>query len=424
MVKSDIKSVSNCKKEIFVTMPETDVSEIRQKEVKKMQKKAQLPGFRKGKVPLPMVTRTFGHEIEQNTLDTAMNIAIRQVVEQEKLNIVGTPALKKFDLDDDKNLTMEFEVEIYPEIELKKYKNLSLTKEVYTVSDKEVEDALLNIRNERATVKNIDGQAEKDHIVWGTLQELDESGMPIVGKKYENLQIKIGSGMLDEELEKQLKGIKKGDVRSLSKTYPKNHPQKQVACKTEKFTFTADKVEELILPELTDEFAQELNEKYKTVNDLKKDLHKNLELDFGRQTDEKFFRVLAQELIQQNPFEIPEALIQNYLDYILQDIRQRDPNVNEESVRKNYRNEAIFNLKWMYLREKISETESIKVEDSDIEDYMKMFKDEKMVEQIRGNENFMRRVQNDVYEKKVLTFLTENQKIKEKKVKINSEQGA
>ena len=226
MSNFEVKEISNCKKEISITIPAETVDSIRQKEITKLQKSAQLPGFRKGKAPKNMLMKTYAGTIEQNTIDEAINLGFREGATEKELNPVDSPILKDMKFDENKNLTVVLEVEVFPEIELKKYKNLELTKTVYEISDEDVDMVIENLRHEKATISPVEDGAKDGHILTLEMQELDEQGVPIIGKKYDDFRIGIGSGQFDLDMEKQLIGIKQDEERQISKTYSKNEADK------------------------------------------------------------------------------------------------------------------------------------------------------------------------------------------------------
>ena len=421
MSNFEVKDISNCKKEISITIPSQSLDKIREKETAKLQKSAQLPGFRKGKVPKNLLLKTFAGTIEQNTIDEAINENFRSGAMAQELNPVDSPVLKDMKINDDKSLNVILEVEVFPEIELKKYKNLKLKKTIYKISDEDIDMVVENIRHEKATLSPIEDGAKEGHIVTAELQELDEMGVPLIGKKYDNFRIGIGSGQFDVDMEKQLIGVKPDEERQISKTYSKKDKDKKLAGTTEKFLVKVKTVEEEYLPEVNDEFVKQLGIEEETVEGMRNKIKHNLEHSYSDQAEQQFYNQLAHELLQENQFDVPQKMVDEYLDRIVDDIRKKEKNVDEPAVRKNYLADATFNMKWFYLKNKISQVEKLEVNDEDINKYLEKIEDKNMREQFRSNPEWMRRIQGDLAEKKVLDFLIENQKITEVVEKVNKE---
>jgi trigger factor len=379
MITSQVTNLTSCKKGLKITVPVAEIDKIREVEIGKMQKNAEIQGFRRGKAPRSMVLKLFQGAIERNTIDHALQHGFEDGLRENNIVPVGDPVVKKFDFDQDKNLLMEIEVETYPDIELKKYKGLKVEKEIYSISDDDVEESIHYILHQKAIVSPVDGKAENGHFMTLTMQELDAGGVPLVGKKYENIRVQLGSGEFDPDIEHQLTGLGRGDEKIVEKIYPKDFEQKQFAGKMERYRVTVAKTEKEELPVLDDDFVQTLNYgKAKTVGELRDLVRKQLEMQYGQRAEEQFYHRFAHELLQNNPFEVPEAVVERYLDEIVSDVKQRQKNVNEEELYKAYRPDAVFNVKWFYLKEKIAEAENLRAEKEDFDKYIETITDEKI----------------------------------------------
>lgn len=413
MITSQVTTLTSCKKGLKITVPVAEIDKIREFEIRKMQKDAEIQGFRRGKAPRSMVLKLFHGTIERNTIDHALQHGFEDGLKENNIVPVADPVVKKFDFDQEKNLLMEIEVETYPDIELKKYKGLKIEKEIYSISDDDVEDSILYIRHQKAIVSSVDGKAENGHFMTLTMQELDAGGVPLVGKKYEDIRVNLGSGEFDSDIEQQLIGLSKGEEKIVEKVYPKDFEQKQFAGKREQYRVKVAKVEKEELPVLDDDFVQTLNYgNAKTVTELRDLVRKQLEMQYGQRAEEQFYHRFAHELLQNNPFEVPEAVVERYLDEVVNDVKQRQKNVNEEELYKTYRADAIFNVKWFYLKEKIAETENLRAEKEDFDKYLDTITDEKVKEMYRSNKDLGKRIMNDLFEKKLFDFIVENSKIK------------
>jgi len=413
MITSQVTNLTSCKKELKITVPVAEIDKIREHEIREMQKNAEIQGFRRGKAPRSMVLKLYQGTIERNTIDHALQHGFEDGLRSNQIVPVGEPVVRKFDFDADKNLLMEVEVETYPEIELKKYKGLKVEKEVYTISDGDVEESLMYLQRQKATVSPVEEASAEGHFVTLTMQELDAGGVPLVGKKYENIRIQLGKGEFDPEIERELVGLKKGEEKVIEKEYPKDFEQKQFAGKKEHYRVSIEKIEKEELPELDNEFVQSLNqENVKTVDEFRDLVRKQLEVQYGQRAEEQFYHRFAHELLQNNPFEVPEAVVDRYLEEIISDISKREKNVDREEIRKAYRTDAVFNVKWFYLKDKIAETEQIKAEKEDFDKFLDTISDEKVKDLYKSNKDLKKRIMNDIFEKKLFDFMVENSKIK------------
>ncbi|HGY57319.1 MAG TPA: trigger factor [Caldithrix abyssi] len=419
MITTEIKNLSTCRKELNITLPKEELEPIREQQIKRIQKEIQIPGFRKGKAPKQFIKKQYGQLIEAYMLEAAAEESFKQALAEHDIAVVDQPEAKKIEFNEDGDLVSVIEVDTYPDIELKKITGLELTRDKYVITDKIVDETIERMRREKAEIRTVDGQVEENHLVYFDMQQLDESGVPIVGKKYNDLKVKVGEGRFDPELEKQLIGLKTGDEKQIVKEYPADFPQKEFAGKKEYFKVSIKKIQEEILPELNDEFVAEVDENLKTVDELKAEVRKRLELEYKMESENRFAADLTQALLEANPFDVPEALIQNYLNHIVEDVKRRDPKLKEEDIRQHYRHEAEFNVKWFYLKDKIAREQNIKVEDEDVNKFLNELKDEKVRELYEKNPVLLDRVKEDILNRKIVDYIVNNSKVKENEIKLD-----
>ena len=419
MIKTEIKKISNCRKELNIVMPKDEIEPIREKEVLNVRKSVQFPGFRKGKAPLNMVKRSYAQHIEAYTMESAVQKALEQAVTENELQVVGQPDPKKVDFDENGDLAMTIEVDTYPEIELKKYKGFDFIKDKYIIEDSFVEENINRIRKQHATRNESDKKVAEGDIVLIDMQELDDSGAPLVGKKYKDISITIGEGRFDPELEKQIIGMEKGKAQKITKEYPKDYAQKEMAGKKEHYEISVKKIEQEQLPELNDEFVQKVNPKIKTIDEFREFVEKGIKTDYENEAENRFSQELSQKLIEENPFDVPDALIENYLDNIIKDVKRRDPKANEQQLREYYRNDALLNLKWHYIKDQVSKEENIEVNDKDVEDFLNKIENEEIRKIYSENKAVLDEAKHSIKDRKVFDFLVENSVINENEVKLD-----
>ena len=314
MKSAEIKVISNCKKELNLVIDKADLEPIRNEQVKQVRKEVQYPGFRKGKAPVDLVKSRYAELINLYTMEAAAEKGLREVLEENEIQVIGKPEAKKLEFNEEGDLMTIIEVETIPEVELKKIKGFKIARDIYNVTDAFVDQTIDRFRREKAEITSVDDPIANGHKVIIDMQELDETDFPIAGHQYKDIEVRMGEKRFDEDIEKELKGLKAGDVKKVIKVYPEDYPQKEIAGKKEIFRITVKRVEEEKLPDLTDKWVEEVYKDIKTVSDLKEATKKRLEYEYKKQAQDRFMDDLTEQVLQENPFDVPETLIENYLD--------------------------------------------------------------------------------------------------------------
>jgi len=422
MISTEIKNLSEIKRELTITMEKEDLEPIREKQIKRVRKEVQFPGFRKGKAPLGVIKNKYADTIEAYTIDAAIEEGFKKATRELDLVILGQPEAKKVDFTEQGDMISVIEFQTNPEVKLQEYKGLSFVKDKYIITDKTVDSSIEQLLHQKAEIETVEGPIEKGQQVVLDLQELDEQGEPLPGKSYNDISIKVGEGRFDPELEEQLYGLKNGAEKRIEKIYPEDYPQKEMAGKKEIYLVKVKNVQKEILPVLDDEFIKDLNyEDIKTVEDLQRVTKENLEKQYTNEAENRLSEDIAQALVDKNPVEVPQPVLDDYLERIIRDVRKKQPDLKmkDEEIRRNYEAEALFSLKWSYLREQIIKEENISVSKEDEEKFLAELENPQMREIYEKYPELMAQAKNEILYRKVIQFLIENSKIEENEIKLD-----
>lgn len=332
-------------------------------------KKIQLEGFRKGKVPVDLIKKVFGAKIEHEVAENSVSDYLESAAKEKKVKIFDISKLDSVSFERDKGLQFKAIVKIQPEIEVPKFTDLEVEKEIYQVTDDDIKEVVDNLREQHATMTNIDGEAQRGHYVVADVQQTDSTGVPLVGKKYENRYFQLYGDEVDNVFVEQLLGVKPGEDRRITLPVQNPDPESQAEQK-DYFTLTIKEVKEKNLPEIDDELAKDVGE-YETLQQLKDSILENLEKQAVENTKQSLSNRIMDEIIKKNPVELPDYIIENFLDAFIDKIKKDNgEKIVEQELRDKYRVDAIWNLKWIMIKDKISETENIKVDDSEVNEYV------------------------------------------------------
>ena len=315
----EFKNLEKSAVELTVTIAKKDVAETYENTLKNYVKNAQIPGFRKGHVPANVLERKYGDSIKADTLGTLIDQSFDEIFKEETENRplpYAQPTMEKApELDITKDLTYTVKYDVFPKVEVKDFAGVNIKEPQVTITDDDLSDELKTIQERNATVtEKKDGVVEKDNIVTINYVEVGEDGKEIADTKREDYVFTVGSGENLYKIDDEVVGMKKDETKEITKNYKKDFENSDLAGKTVKLNVTVKAVKIRDIPALDDDFAQDVNDKYKTLQDMKDDLKKNMELAVSRRVKEMKNNSLLEQLVEKNKFDIPASMLAAELD--------------------------------------------------------------------------------------------------------------
>lgn len=315
----EFKNLEKSAVELTVTIAKKDVAEAYENTLKNYVKNAQIPGFRKGHVPANVLERKYGDSIKADTLGTLIDQSFDEIFKEETENRplpYAQPTMEKApELDMTKDLTYTVKYDVFPKVEVKDFAGVNVKEPQVTITDDDLSDELKTIQERNATVtEKKDGVVEKDNIVTINYVEVGEDGKEITDTKREDYVFTVGSGENLYKIDDEVVGMKKDETKEITKNYKKDFENSDLAGKTVKLNVTVKAVKIRDIPALDDDFAQDVNDKYKTLQDMKDDLKKNMELAVSRRVKELKNNSLLEQLVEKNKFDIPASMLAAELD--------------------------------------------------------------------------------------------------------------
>jgi len=417
-VKVVVSDINEWKKKLEVVVPSQEVEKETRDKIREYQKKAKLDGFRKGRVPLSLIEKRFGDALKADAIDDCIDKFFKKAVIEKDIDIVAPGKITDVNYDDGKDLEFSAEVEVTPEVDVKEYTGLKVEKDIIPVTDEDVENTITQLREEAASINETENAAEEGFIIRGTVQEVDESGVPIVGKRWESQVFELGRPPIIGDSLNQLKGVKKGEERRFSLLLPKQDNTQQKI----EFLITVDTVFEKKLPDLDDEFAKRFGS-FDNMDALKDHIRDTFTKENESRSESALETRIIDEVIKHNDFELPPSLIEAGLDNLWEDYKAKEKvTISEDEFRDRNRPVVEWNLKWDILFEKIAEKEAIEITDDDLEEHARKIEEvseeeAKKFRRYMKNSSNRRRVVRDLLVHKVIDFLKSKSKIKEVKQK-------
>lgn len=409
------KNINDYTRELKVDLTWEEVQPNFNKAAKAFSKKIKMPGFRPGRVPMERLLSQFQANIEAEFMDANFQKYYLAAVQEKKLMPVNKAEIKDVDfrMNQDFSFTATFEVE--PEIVIPNMKknSLQVNRTNYLHDDQDIEDAILQLRKAQASIVTIeDGAKEGDYLVC-SLQKLDDSGVPIIGKKFENQYLRVGNGSFTDDQKDKLIGLKSGETARLR--LPVNEDGGDAD-----YDLVVDRVERENLPELNDDFIKTVNPDLNSVDSLRKDVEKKIIENFKERSQTAYERELSDKAIDfVNPAFAP-SMVENYLENLVEDVKKQNNGepLDESKVKEQYKSVAERNVKWYAIRKELINSQEMKVEKEDVEEEISRLiqrtpKSEKEIKRFYKKPSNKKRIEDDLMEKKILNYLEQFTQVKE-----------
>lgn len=323
VMKTRIEEISPVKKKLEIEIEAGEVNKKVEEAYRELRKGARLPGFRAGKVPRKILERRFGNQVLDDVTRRLVNETLPKAVEQTNAVPLTVPVIENGILKVGQNFKYSAVMEVRPEFELKDYMGHEVQKEIFSVSEEDVEAQLEEIRKSQGQLSSLGkerGIREEDFAV--IEYEGFEDGKPVEGIKNSNFLVKIGGNDFHPDFEKALIGLKKGDISEFNVNFEEDYFQPKLAGKSVRFKVKVIDIKAMNLPELNDEFAKNLGADFKDLLDLKDKIKNSLTEREEKRVDRELKMRLLKKVSDSVDFELPESLVESELNSAIENIRQ------------------------------------------------------------------------------------------------------
>ena len=358
--------VEGCKHSLEISIPVPDVESELGRVTADVQKRAKLPGFRPGKAPTSIIRKQFAGDIRQQVLENLIPKFLHQQFEAENLNVVGTPDIKDVHFHDGEPLRFKAEFEVVPEIELGEFRGVEVPYGEPVVTEEDIDKRIEELRDQKAQYVNVDPRPveDGDHAVVA-LESLDGvDGEPV---KTDEMVLEIGGADTFPAFTENLRGVTPGEEREFDVTYPEDYGSKRLAGHTVKFRASLKGIRRKELPEINDEFAQDLGD-YRDVGELREAIRKSIfgQREYEAQQEAK--TKIVDKLVDAHDFAVPEVFVErqvkNRMEQTLramagEGVDPRSIKLDWKKVMETQREKALREVKASLLLSKIAERESI-----------------------------------------------------------------
>ncbi|NEQ45830.1 MAG: trigger factor [Leptolyngbya sp. SIOISBB] len=401
-----------------------------EKVLKKLMKTVRVPGFRPGKVPRPVFLQRFGSaQIKAAALEELVQTTVEQAIKDESIEAIGNYQLTtEFDelieqYTPGETLTFQASVDVPPRVTLEQYTGLEVQAEEIKYEDSKVDEVLEQYRLNLATLVPIEDRAAQMGDVAvvdfeGKVEQADGSFEVFEGGSAEDFQVELKEGGFIDGFVEGMIGMALDETKELALKFPEDYPQADLAGKATTFTVTIKELKEKELPELDDDFAEEVSE-FATLEELRKSLEERYQQEAQDKTESNQFEALLEALLKHLDAEIPETLIRREANHLVQQaaiqLSRQGIDINKmltpeivENMRERSRPEAIDRLRRTLALGEVAKQEEITVDEADLKTRMQEMMDEVKNPEEIDPERLREVVNEELLQEKILKWLVEN----------------
>lgn len=417
-----VENLSALRKSLKITLPKDVVTPRLDASYNKLQSQVSIKGFRKGKVPMKVLEKSYSDRVKNEVGDALIQETYFDALAQVKLDAVVHPDIKTFSFADDGTFAYEAEVEVKPEFELAEYKGIIVEHPEITVTEEEINKAIELTRREMAPLQAApDRGVQMDDMIIIDFQGF-ENGEAMKHVNGTEFPVDIGSGRFGKEFEEMLLGLKKGEETTREVIFPVDFANTTLAGKTVEFKVTVKDIKERLLPAIDDDFAKDVSDEFSTLADLTSSISEKIRKEKEKAMEGDITDKVMLKIVESHEFELPARLVAYEIDALAKDFEENleRQNLNLEAIglsreklAETYRSAAEKRVKGDFILKKIAEVEEIKLTNDDINNGYKRIADQygmkidEVKEYFKGRNNILP-FMNELLNEKILNFLRDS----------------
>jgi trigger factor len=409
-VKSTVAETGPWQRAITITLESDEVEREMDRVLSNYRKRAVIPGFRKGKVPEELVKHHFRDSLETDLLQHLLPDAIGKAIAEHALQLAAPASIQDIRFRPGEPLTFVALVEIWPRVEVRGFEGVELSETVVDIDEETIDQFLQALQDRSAEILPVARPALPGDIVEVSIIAVDLNGARLPRAKRQTVRMEAGGASLLPEFREISVGLRAGEERMVHISYPEEFGDRELAGKQRHYRMHVRQVMEKKLPELDDAFAGRVDG-LPSLEALRSRIRLRLEaeerLRARRQTEE----ALIDLLITQNPFEVPEAIVERSLGQAMEKARKEDPGLDEEEFNRIYTPMVVRLNKRGILLDSMARQESIAIEDEELDAEISHSAppgvDPRHIRRRLQKDEELERVRGDLLERKTFDFLLE-----------------
>jgi|SRR5688572_2706267 len=356
------KKTDGVERLLQISVPVETVRDAEDRAARRYATRVRLPGFRPGKAPAAMIKKKFADAIRQETLESLVQEAYKEVLEREHFKLASQPHVHDVKFGENEPLTFELHFEVRPDIELARIQGFRVHRTERVVTDEQVREQIDQLRDQKATWTPVDDRPAPDDMVTVVLATADETGEMPEGRQY---PLVLGAGQAIPGIEELIMEARPGETVERPVKWPEDFPDEAQRSQTKTVRVTVQDVKRKTIPELDDAFAREVGD-FDSADALTKAIRDDLEANAKRETEAEVRQRLLDDIIGANSFDIPPSWVGQLVDAYAN--AYQVPEEERERFATEIRPMAERQVRRDLVIDTIAERENLTATESDLDD--------------------------------------------------------
>ncbi len=419
-----VETTQGLERRLTISVPAETVDVEVKNRLRQVAKTQRIDGFRPGKVPSSVIQKRFGQSVRQEVAGEIMQRTFVDAIIAEKINPAGRPSFVAKSNEEGKALEFDATFEVYPEVEVKDLDKIAIERPDVEVTDNDLDEMFETLQKQHQTWKENKRKTKKgDKLTLDFTGRVD--GEDFEGGKAEGFELELGAGRMIPGFEKEITGMKAGEEKTISVTFPDDYHAENLKGKEAEFDIVVHKTEGSVLPEVDDEFAKLFGVKEGGVEALRAEVSKNMTRELAQAIKTQVKEQVVEGLLTGNEVDIPSVLIEQEVDVLRQQAMQRfkgqmDPKNLPELPSEMFKEQAERRVKTGLLLGSVIKVNKLKVDNAKVDELIasaaSAYEDPKeVVEYYANNKELMQQMQNVALEEQAVDFILEQASVKNTK---------
>ncbi|GAA6205508.1 MULTISPECIES: trigger factor [Thalassotalea] len=419
-----VETTQGLERKLTISVPANKIDVEVKNRLRQIAKTQRINGFRPGKVPPSVIQKRYGASVRQEIAGEVMQRNFVEAIIAEKINPAGRPQFVAKSNEDGKDLEFEATFEIYPEVEVKDVEKIKVERPAVEVTDKDLDEMFVTLQKQHQTWKENKRKTKKgDKLTIDFLGRVD--GEEFEGGKAEGFELELGSNRMIPGFEKDIIGMKVGEEKTITVTFPEDYHAENLKGKEAEFDIKIIKTEGPVLPKVDEDFAKLFGVEEGGVEALREEVKKNMTRELNQAVKAKVKDQVIEGLLEANDVELPSALVAQEVDVLRQQAMQRfagqmDPKNMPELPADMFEEQAKRRVKVGLLLGEVIKTNDLKVDEAKVNELIESaasaYEDpQEVIEYYKTNKEMNQQMQNVALEEQAVDVLIASAKVKDKK---------